>query len=1352
MKPRIISLSRFSFPLAAALAALLAVSSIFASTLYWDGTSSTANADGGNGNWNDNSNTNWDTLAVGGADSVWLNSNPDISVFGGTVGTVSLSSAITAGGITFNSTGYNLAGDGIQTLSFATGDNVILFNNIAAASTSGGDSAGLKLGGAGNVILSASIPATAGTLTLQYAVAGDHSIGWSGSTTINAGMTLALNGRDLSLSSTSGITLNGGGITLTNTNSTQGAFDRVSSNAITANGGTVTYTNTSGSGLIYGETIGAVDLNRGQTNFALTTNMAGGGGNIQTLTLSGLTRTGATNTSAINFSATDTGPNATTNIIKVTGATGAGPSNSTASVAIIGPWATSASSFWDYAVYDASGNVRGANISVTAENSGLWVAGNNVTVGGTTLTGNRTVNTLRYTGGNSTIALAGNTLATYGILGNGFGSPTISATTGSLTTPTGGNNTLYLTIGGNTTTVSAPINDNGSAVTVVKSGSGTLTLSSTASNFSGGTVLNAGTLAISANSHLGDVSGGITVNGVATLNMSSNPAAYNTARPITVNDGAVLTMNGGSGATSGKQFQGVLSGNGTLTISSNFNANFNNAGNTFTGTIVNQAGTLSFSSLGNSPNPIIVSGGNITWNGGAKTFGMFTLAAAGTFSFSNNGTGALLIPQPLGISGTAGARTLSLGGSFAASANVFAGDIADGNSGGASVVSLTRGGGGSTWALSGTNTYTGATTHTWTGTGPVTTFRGMQALSPNTSLNSTSTLGGGANAMGLFRFLDDSATPASRSTVNVNINAGENADPAPASNQNVMYLFVGNNSTANGGTSSSTNTGSTIQLGNVNFTQSNAGNLKGAYLTLTGANGYKLQVADVNVTLSGAYTGNWNAKLLADAPMTVTGTVRQANDAGVGSRTTLQLEGSAAGSLISGNILNSAGGRLINVSKAGTGTWTLGGTNSYTGTTGVSAGILRFTGDSSAANGAVSVTGGSLGGNGGSLGGAVTVSATGGIDLRDVSVGNLTLSGALNITGAAGANNLRFDMGNGTGTSDQLIVGGTTSVTTAGSAVIDLNWLGGTSGRTPGTYTLIGGAGTLDATNFAKFSLATTSALGQTYTLVHDLVSDGGTGNLQVTVANASGATAAAFWAGSTGVNWSSSTNWSDTLAGGGAVAGAPDFQTNVTFSTTTPVAANLTTNVLDVDFDINSLTFTNASGNVTIGGTKTLTLEAAAVNGNTLGNGINSLKTSGTNTISAKVGLAASQTWTVASGGTLAVSGAISDFGLARSLTKAGGGTLTLSGTNTYTGGTIINAGTVNITDHNQLGGSGRNITFGGSATLNGNAANDSTFGALAVNSGTATFGNASYAFTSTTGSGNITFNPKSEVELILS
>ena len=88
-------------------------------------------------------------------------------------------------------------------------------------------------------------------------------------------------------------------------------------------------------------------------------------------------------------------------------------------------------------------------------------------------------------------------------------------------------------------------------------------------------------------------------------------------------------------------------------------------------------------------------------------------------------------------------------------------------------------------------------------------------------------------------------------------------------------------------------------------------------------------------------------------------------------------------------------------------------------------------------------------------------------------MGTLTLSSTLAITGAAGANNLYFDLGDNTGTSDQISVAGTTTVTTTGSAVVNLNQFNGLAGRNATTYTLIGGAGTLDATNFAKFSLAT---------------------------------------------------------------------------------------------------------------------------------------------------------------------------------------------------------------------------------------------------------------------------------------
>jgi autotransporter-associated beta strand protein len=63
-----------------------------------------------------------------------------------------------------------------------------------------------------------------------------------------------------------------------------------------------------------------------------------------------------------------------------------------------------------------------------------------------------------------------------------------------------------------------------------------------------------------------------------------------------------------------------------------------------------------------------------------------------------------------------------------------------------------------------------------------------------------------------------------------------------------------------------------------------------------------------------------------------------------------------------------------------------------------------------------------------------------------------------------------------------------------------------------------------------------------------------------------------------------------------------------------------------------------------------------------------------GNPTISTPIALNNSQTWTVGSGRTLTVSGAVS--GSSKTLTKSGDGILVLSGTNTYSGGTVIDAG----------------------------------------------------------------------------
>jgi len=72
---------------------------------------------------------------------------------------------------------------------------------------------------------------------------------------------------------------------------------------------------------------------------------------------------------------------------------------------------------------------------------------------------------------------------------------------------------------------------------------------------------------------------------------------------------------------------------------------------------------------------------------------------------------------------------------------------------------------------------------------------------------------------------------------------------------------------------------------------------------------------------------------------------------------------------------------------------------------------------------------------------------------------------------------------------------------------------------------------------------------------------------------------------------------------------------------------------------------------------------------------------------IGANVRLGGSQTFAVTNGRTLTVSGAIGDGANGYALTKAGPGALVLSGSNTFSGGTTLNAGTLTISNGSALG-----------------------------------------------------------------
>ena len=162
---------------------------------WWDGaiTTGVTNgvSEGGGGTWN-TSTTNWDRGFGYAAPVAWNNSNLALAIFGGTAGTVTLGTDITAGGIrTAHTTGtYTLSGGGTLTLDVETGTPVIEVpaGTLAISSTLAGTK-GLQKNGSGTLQLtgtnnlSGGFILNAGTLI----VTGSSSAFGTGVLTINGG-------------------------------------------------------------------------------------------------------------------------------------------------------------------------------------------------------------------------------------------------------------------------------------------------------------------------------------------------------------------------------------------------------------------------------------------------------------------------------------------------------------------------------------------------------------------------------------------------------------------------------------------------------------------------------------------------------------------------------------------------------------------------------------------------------------------------------------------------------------------------------------------------------------------------------------------------------------------------------------------------------------------------------------------------------------------------------------------------------------------------------------------------------------------------------------------------------------
>lgn len=230
--------------------------------------------------------------------------------------------------------------------------------------------------------------------------------------------------------------------------------------------------------------------------------------------------------------------------------------------------------------------------------------------------------------------------------------------------------------------------------TLNKIGDGTVSLGSNTNNWSGGTILNAGILALNAGSFLGP--GTVTFKGGTLQNNYGNNNTYGLGNPISIAAGQTGTINMNNRMGIG----GAVSGSGTLNVNVNTTAtrdDFSNSWTAFNGQL-NIAGNGTLRLLNNGGNFDPASMVNLSMDLGGNAFVQSVTNSTGnTYSI-----GALSGSSPTaGFSGGANGRsTLSIG---ALNTNTsFAGQI-NGNS---ALIKVGTG----TLTLAGSYNYTGNTT------------------------------------------------------------------------------------------------------------------------------------------------------------------------------------------------------------------------------------------------------------------------------------------------------------------------------------------------------------------------------------------------------------------------------------------------------------------------------------------------------------------------------------------------------------------------------------------------------------------------------------------------------------------
>ena len=563
-------------------------------------------------------------------------------------------------------------------------------------------------------------------------------------------------------------------------------------------------------------------------------------------------------------------------------------------------------------------------------------------------------------------------------------------------------------------------------------------------------------------------------------------------------------------------------------------------------------------------------------------------------------------------------------------------------------------------------------------------------------------------------------------------------------------LFLGGNNSFTGGV--------TINSGIVQMSSSGALNAATPQVVTFAAN------APANTTLRLAGNSVTAGGIVSDPANPGTPVIENANV----TPATLTVN-SAANSTFGGVVQNGTGTGALSLAKKGSGTFTLSGTNTYTGITTINGGTLALVTASS--NNIPAST-------------SIGVDSTGKLDVTGVAsgfsvstpqtltnngnvVGDVNVSGGGNVNGVGTfANNLLMQSGgnelvriNGA-TSDKIIVTGTADFTGGGTVGVTLlsaatqpfydvlvagNLLGTptlsntTVGRTsfslaashpantirinvtggPANVRWTGADTAHDPTNWDNLQSAANwttadAVTDKTHFYDFDNVTFNDTNNNQYNI-NIVGTVSP----GSITVDNSSGDY---VFGGGGTIAGLGGITKSgasaLTFSTANTYAGNTTLNAGTLN--INNATALGAGMLAINGGA----IDNTSGSDNTLTNNnpivlaanFGFTGTGNLNLGTGPVTLNANPTITAA-GNTLTIGGIISN-GTGNALTKAGAGTLTLSGANTFTGGITVNTGTLRLNNAAAGGTGAALVNTGATLVAGGNLANavtlaGGTFGA---------------------------------------